>query len=182
MKHTLKLALLVTLVLTVLLPGCTRRVLDFTVVSSKNVDLRLDDSAKGERTKGIDRVWWFITIPLGQPNLKEATDRAIEAAGPGYDALIDGVISIKSGWYILTGETTYIVEGTPVKTTMLYGQMEKEGRDIADVLKTTLYHSSLNRFDVLSTCPNPSPRPRESSIEPSGNWLIASVDRNLSHA
>ena len=143
MKHKLKLVMLVILVSAVFLPGCTRRVLDFTVVSSKNVDLRIDEANKGERTRGIDRVWWFITIPLGSPNLKEATDRAIENAGPGYDALIDGVIYFKQVWYILTGESTFIVEGTPVKTSSLYAEMEAEGRDIGSVLETALYHSSL---------------------------------------
>jgi hypothetical protein len=107
--------------------------------------MRVDDANRGERTQGIDRVWWLISIPLGTPNLKEAVDRAIENAGPGYDALIDGVISYRAVWYILTGESTFIVEGTPIKTSSLYAQMEAEGRDIASVLETTLYHSSLDK-------------------------------------
>lgn len=145
MKNVLKLAMLGVLLFAICLSGCTRRVLDFTIVSSKNVDLRIDEADRGERTRGIDRVWWFIWIPLGTPNLKEAVDDAIENAGPGYDALIDGVIYSKVMWYILTGESTFIVEGTPVKTSSLYAQIEAEGRDTAKVLETVLYHSSLNK-------------------------------------
>ncbi|MCP4569411.1 MAG: hypothetical protein GY841_17690 [FCB group bacterium] len=145
MRSALKFGLLVILVCSISFTGCTQRVLDFTVVSSKNVDLRIGPEGKADRVVGIDQVWWFITIPLGTPNLKEATDRAIESAGPEYDALIDGVISFRQAWYILTGESTFIVEGTPINTKALYAQMEKEGRDIDEVLASTLYHSSLNK-------------------------------------
>lgn len=145
MKNVLKLAMLGVLLFAICLSGCTRRLLDFTIVSSQNVDLRIDEADRGERTRGIDRVWWFFLIPLGTANLNEAVDNAIENAGPDYDALIDGAIYFKNMWYILTGESTFIVEGTPVKTSSLYAQIEAEGRDTAKVLETVLYHSSLNK-------------------------------------
>ena len=80
------------LVFTLLLTGCTSRLIDFTVISSKNVNLVLPDGATGPRTEGKHSVP-IILIPIGRPNIKEATDNAIEAAGPQYDALIDGVVS-----------------------------------------------------------------------------------------
>ena len=86
------------------------RLLDFTVISSKNVTLRLPDDAKGPRTKGEDLVFCF-----GMPTIKAATDKAIENAGPGYDALIDGVLYQKTYGF----KTGYIVEGTPIKTSKL---------------------------------------------------------------
>ena len=49
------------------------------------------------------------------PQLKAAVDKAIEKAGPGYDALIDGVVYsryevFRQGW---------VVQGTPIKTSKL---------------------------------------------------------------
>lgn len=77
----------------------TTRMLDFTVMSSKNVNLDVKKDAP--RVKGMDKT------------IKGATDKAIESAGGGYDALIDGVISLKvrTSFYV-----RYIVEGTPIKT------------------------------------------------------------------
>lgn len=122
------------------LSGCTRRMIDFTVISSKNVDLGDNRAAIGTvRVEGVDACWWVTFIPLCVPNMKEAVDRAIESAGPGYDALIDGVVS-SSAWHVLlTGKNSFIVEGTPVKT----GDMHQGGGGDETALGPVLYHSSL---------------------------------------
>lgn len=91
------------------LTSCNVRLIDFTVISSKNVTLRLPDDAKAARTEGKDMKF------CGRPELKEAVDKAIQAAGPGYDALIDGVVYqrneiVRIGW---------VVQGTPIKTSKL---------------------------------------------------------------
>jgi len=104
-KIVLPLALLGTLALT----NCNQRLIDFTVISSKNVTLRLPEDGKGPRTQGKEMKM------CTQPMLKAAVDKAIENAGQGYDALIDGVIYqrnelFRAGW---------VVEGTPIKTTKL---------------------------------------------------------------
>ena len=119
--------------------------LDFTVVSSKNVTMKLADDGKGDRVEGTDYVWWLITIPLGTPNLKEAVDRAIEKAGPDYDALIDGVIYQKFYWFVVTGKSGFMVEGTPIKTTKLIADLQLEGKDADEVLANVLYHSSAGK-------------------------------------
>ena len=122
------------------LSGCTSRLVDFTVISSKNVEgLRFDPAGKGARVEGSDSVWWFLFIPLGQPNLKNAIDQAIESAGPGYDALIDGVVYGKFTWMLLTSRSGYRVEGTPVKSsTLKLSELQRNGKSI-------LFHSSLGR-------------------------------------
>lgn len=89
--------------------SCSQRLIDFTVISSKNVTLRLPDDAKGPRTTGKDMKF------CGVPQLKAAVDKAIETAGPGYDALIDGVVFMRQG-FLTKG---WVVEGTPVKTSKL---------------------------------------------------------------
>lgn len=45
--------------------------------------------------------------------MKEAIDRAIEQH-PGAVGLVDGVLKHKSWWALLYGQSSYIVEGTPL--------------------------------------------------------------------
>ena len=124
------------------LSGCTRRMIDFTVISSKNVDLGDNRAAIGQvRVEGTDACWFVLFIPMCQPNIKEAVDQAIESAGPGYDALIDGVLSQTTWHVLLTGKVAFIVEGTPVKTAEMHGG-EDDG-DERTALGPVLYHSSL---------------------------------------
>jgi hypothetical protein len=97
--------------------GCTTvtRIGDFTIVSSKNIDLtRGADFKRGtNRVQGEDIV--LITgfnVPA-TPNMKTAIDRAIEYV-PGAVALLDGVISQKTISYPFYTKTGYVVEGTPL--------------------------------------------------------------------
>jgi hypothetical protein len=94
------------------------------------MEMRIQDTGKGNRVEGKDGVYWVLFIPLGTPNLKEAVDRAIESAGPGYDALIDGVIYSSSYYFILSGYTGYKVIGTPIKTAQLKAELLREGKDV----------------------------------------------------
>lgn len=102
------------LVLT-LLSGCATRLTDFTVISSKNIELsRMGEYQRvSTRVKGTDTVHIIIFIPTGlYPNAKSALDKAIESQ-PGGIALVDGVITRK-GFYIpfIYGRDWYEVEGT----------------------------------------------------------------------
>ena len=105
-----KIALPILVVCTMALSSCSTRLIDFTVISSKNVTLRLPNDAKGPRTEGKDTKYCY-----GMPNIKQATDNAIEKAGPGYDALIDGVLTHKN---LFIG-ASLIITGTPIKTSKL---------------------------------------------------------------
>jgi len=95
------------------LAGCaqTTRIGDFTIISSKNIDL-----SKGANFKrGTNRVVGKDLIHGGgfrgpaAPNMKTAIDRAIESV-PGTVALVDGVISQVMGSFSFG----YMVEGTPL--------------------------------------------------------------------
>lgn len=108
--------------------GCTTRILDFTVISSKNTNIKVKDTAKGDRVSGEDMVGYFI-LPFGQPQIKNAVDRAIEKAGPGYDALLDGVIFYKYNVFLIVGSFGYTVEGTPIKTSQLIVELKSKGVD-----------------------------------------------------
>jgi hypothetical protein len=139
-----KLSLSLLLVLLVF-NGCSQRVIDFTIISSKQMNMKIDDSGKGTRVEGKDGAYWLITIPLGVPNLKEAVDRAIESAGPGYDALIDGVVYSEFWWAIVTGYSGYRVEGTPIKSAKIMADLIKEGKDVNLAMKNVIYHSSIGK-------------------------------------
>ena len=97
----------------VALSGCTtvNRIGDFTIISSKNIDLSRGASFKRgtTRVKGQDMVTNSGFTPVVTPNMKTAIDRAIEST-PGAVALLDGVISQK----IAPFRIGYVVEGTPL--------------------------------------------------------------------
>jgi hypothetical protein len=110
-----KLIVPFVLIMAMVMSSCTQRILDFTIVSSKNVDLSKAASFQRGKTRisAEDGAYLILIIPTGIPNLKEALDKAIEQT-PGAVALVDGVLSAKSWSAILVGYTAYIVEGTPL--------------------------------------------------------------------
>ncbi|MDY6842652.1 MAG: hypothetical protein SVW57_00985 [Thermodesulfobacteriota bacterium] len=114
MKKNVGVLVLVILVLGAI--GCSQRLIDFTIISSKNIDLTQAATFQRSqsRVNGEDARHIIIFIPTGVPNAKEALDRAIESV-PGAIALVDGVIT-HHWWYIpyIFGRSWYVVEGTPL--------------------------------------------------------------------
>lgn len=89
--------------------GCSQRIGDFTIISTKNVNIggkykKVDGRFVGEDSKGV-----FIGIPLGQPNLKTAVDNCIES-GKG-DLLTNAVIDGSYWSAIIYGQQTITVTG-----------------------------------------------------------------------
>lgn len=60
------------------LSGCSARIVDLTVVSSKNMDIHSPKLITGKRVVGESSVPIFLFLPLGNPDIKEAIDDAIE--------------------------------------------------------------------------------------------------------
>lgn len=110
-----KTGIIFILLCVVALSGCVTRLVDFTIISTKNIDLsRGADFKRGaSRVEGEDSAAIIIFIPTGVPNIKTAIDKAIESV-PGAVALLDGVLSEKSFYFLLFGQYGYIVEGTPL--------------------------------------------------------------------
>ena len=104
--------------------GCTQRILDFTVVSTKNIDWSRSGEFKRnpQRVEGSDLKHIIIVIPTGVPSLEEAIDNAIEKV-PGGVALVDGVLSYR-WWYIpyVYGQVEYVVKGSVLVDPQLAGK------------------------------------------------------------
>lgn len=114
MKRVIQLGVRVVLVAAVAgLSACTRRLGDFTVMSTKNVSIK---GNRGDRVKGQSCMTLILGIPVGAVDLKAAVDRAIEGAGPGFDALEDAVLSSRTVFLLLFGQSCLMVEGTSVST------------------------------------------------------------------
>jgi len=60
-----------------LLSGCSVRIADMTVSSTKNYNINSTKFLKGKRVTGDD-TYPVILFPLGFPNMKTAIDHAIE--------------------------------------------------------------------------------------------------------
>jgi len=101
-------SLIVAVSLFLFLTGCaTNRLVDFTVVSTKNVDLtQLTHEAieAGVTVEAQNLTFWSA------PNMETAIDSALEK-GKG-NLMLDAVVSFRSGW-----KSGYIVEGTVVDVT-----------------------------------------------------------------
>lgn len=114
----LPLVLICLCTLMLLCESCSQRMMDFTIISSKNINISNPDpnycvKVANIRVKGKDSKSIILLIPMGTPNLKSAVDKAIEQY-PGAVALSDGVIYYKYWNAIFFGKSQYEVEGTPV--------------------------------------------------------------------
>lgn len=102
--------IVIALLLTI---GCSARVADLTLVSTKNIDLSNAklDARKGKRIKGEDCAIALLgLIPLGHPNLEKAIDNALEK-GKG-NVMVDQVTYQKAAYFIIASQYCIEVEGT----------------------------------------------------------------------
>ena len=98
-----KLKLISCLVAVGLLSACvTYRVSDFTLVSTKNVNLSSNSLVRGERVTGIDKTTDVVYM-------KNAVDNAIEKNKCAV-ALSDAVIKLENNFFTVS----YIAEGNLV--------------------------------------------------------------------
>lgn len=119
-----QIKLLVTvflLLLSVLFCGCRSRVGDFTLITTKNIDLTTFSSHReesGERVTGEDAQFFFFGIPTDFYhicNIKEAVDDALDKKNSYM--LIDATIYYERFWIPLCwwGYEKFEVTGVPIK-------------------------------------------------------------------
>lgn len=107
----------------ILFIGCTQRLFDFTIVSTKNIDLaQLSSTEKGKnRVEGEDKSDIVVFIPTRTIAIDQAIDNTIEGI-PGCIALLDGVVYSKSWWVpFIYGEQRFIIEATPLIDSSVVG-------------------------------------------------------------
>ncbi len=89
--------------------GCSQRVGDFTLISTKNVEIGGKYKQIEGRFTGEDSRGEILLTPLGAPNLKTAVDKCIEA-GKG-ELITNAVIDFSYWTAIVYGERKYTVTG-----------------------------------------------------------------------
>ena len=101
----------------VVISGCSVRIVDFTIISSKNHSLAIDKT-KGVQTTGDNLQF----LGLGT-SIKGAMDKALENAGLGYDLLIDGVVYQQSYFFV----SGFRVTGVAIRSGDLKARLGEEG-------------------------------------------------------
>lgn len=94
MKYS-KFYLIVFLISLFALSSCTVRLVDYTIIGTKNLQIGMDKSL-GKQTEGSKSYFFGFGW-----NLKDAIDDALQNAGPSYDILIDGVVEYTDYPFVL---------------------------------------------------------------------------------
>ena len=111
--------LLLSLALLLTLASCSQRLIDFTVISSKNTSFSFD------KTQGI-RVTGASNGFLGMgTSIKDAMDKALQSAGPDYDLLVDGVVRVNDYFFV----SGFTVEGTAISSSKIKKSLGTLGFD-----------------------------------------------------
>ena len=109
-----KLTLIVSAVL--LLTSCSQDLFNFTIVSTKNIEIeKLSMFKKGSnKVKGEDIAYIIILIPTKRVKIDQAISNTMDGI-PGCVALLDGTV-ISKFWFIpyIYGQAKIVVEATPL--------------------------------------------------------------------
>lgn len=105
-----------TIFVCILCTSCSVRLVDFTTISSKNVNLEVNNS-EGVKTEGSKTYVFGFGF-----NIKDALDLALENAGTEYDILMDGVVRYSNYFFVTTVE----VEGMAYNSREMRTAMSNE--------------------------------------------------------
>jgi len=106
-KHTLSIIVL-ALTIAFVGSGCSHRIGEFTIVSTKNYETKAQYKLVG-RIEGSDKKMIILFFPLGTPTINNAVDDAIQNGGGVY--LANAVIESSAWYFILLGQTGFTVTG-----------------------------------------------------------------------
>lgn len=108
MKRRATFALLSIATIAITLSGCVMRIADFTLMSTKNVNIG-EKYVKVGRFDSDDLAWIILVIPTGQANIKTAVDNLLEQNGG--ELATDVVLSSKWLPLVLVTQVGYKVTG-----------------------------------------------------------------------
>lgn len=133
--------LIILCIAAIALAGCSQSLFNFTIVSTKNIELgklsSLEKSTK--RTTGEDKASIIVVVPTRSIKIDQAISNTIDGI-PGCVALMDGVVYSKFWWIpYIYGEQKFVIEATPLvdpsfsqtpKAAPGYGKvlLDKEGK------------------------------------------------------
>lgn len=94
------------------LVGCSGRLGNFTVLTSKQFNVPINSMQKGARVTGEDCATQILFIPIGHihPSVKTAIDQAIEKESA--NALVDVVVEESFLWALVFANHCITVTGT----------------------------------------------------------------------
>jgi hypothetical protein len=117
MKNKFKFNIFAIVIAIVMLSSCSYRLVDFTVISSKNHSLNFD-LTQGKQVSASSN--GFLGIGA---SIKDAMDKALQSAGPEYDILVNGVVRLNDYFFV----SGYKVEGTALDSKKLKAMLGEEG-------------------------------------------------------
>ena len=100
----------IIIILAIFITSCTARLGDFSVLSTRNVDIGGNYILVDRNVEGVEKIPIIIFFPLGYPNVENAIDEALKSAGG--DLMTDAVLTYE--WFYipyLYGEQKYIITG-----------------------------------------------------------------------
>lgn len=118
MRKSIKLMIL-AFSLAFILSSCSQRIIDFTLISTKNFDVTRMKEYKVQKTRAMSEekvhiILLYISKTTQQGQLiKQAIDNTIESI-PGCVGLANGVVSVKQLYFVLYGSISIEVEGDPI--------------------------------------------------------------------
>ncbi|HVZ37843.1 MAG TPA: hypothetical protein VHI13_01070 [Candidatus Kapabacteria bacterium] len=112
--------LFTTIAIAITAAGCSKRIGDFTMVTTKNYERSTQYKMVG-RMEGSDKAMMILFIPTGSPDIKNAVDRAIEAGNGVY--LANAVLESTQWYALLVGQFGYTVTGD-VYAPVSHGDLE----------------------------------------------------------
>jgi len=89
--------------------GCSTRIADFTIISTRNVDMDGNYELVGSKVKGKDVTPIITYIPIGAPSIEDAIDDALDSVDG--DIMTDVTIRSNVLWFVYFGTHTYVVVG-----------------------------------------------------------------------
>ena len=104
---------------TLTLSSCSVRLVDFTIISSKKVNLNIDKTY-GKKVKA-EKAYF---LGLGW-NIKDGIDLALDKVGLEYDLLVDGVVRYSSYPFV----SVITVEGTAISYKRMRQDLGEAGFD-----------------------------------------------------
>ena len=113
----MKISPLIPIAILALFTGCAHRIADYTLISTKNVDItalgKTTHSSQRVRARDIGHV--VFGIPLTVANVKNAVDKAVEKQ-PGAVALVSSVVYVQNIMFLplLYSQVNFVVEGDPL--------------------------------------------------------------------